>query len=320
MEFENVSFLFFGLLGLIFWAISYFHVFKKAQLYVPKKNLIKISPIPRFSLFLVGFLAWILITVGLMGPRKSLGYLDSEIDVNDIMLVVDVSRSMLANDFKPNRVEAEKKKIAEFVELMPTDRIGIIMFSEKVFTLLPLSTDLNLIKQIIEEIKVGFLGSGTNIGDALGLAVGRLSESLAKNKIIILFTDGVSNVGTMTPIQAAEQAAEKKIKIYTIGVGSSGDAQIPTVGGFGMQNIPGGSIDLASLKKISKLTNGKSFEAKNEKALKDVLDEIQRLEKTKIKSTGNIAYEELHLKWFLIGISLLIAVELARKFIFKEGV
>lgn len=320
MEFENVSFLIFGLLGLIFWVMSYFHIFKKAQIYVPKKNLIKISPIPRLSLFLVGFLAWILITVGLMGPRKSLGYLDSEIDVNDIMLVVDVSRSMLANDFKPNRVEAEKRKIKEFVELMPTDRIGIIMFSEKVFTLLPLSTDLNLIKQIIEEIKVGFLGSGTNIGDALGLAVGRLSDSLAKNKIIILFTDGVSNVGTMTPIQAAEQAAEKKIKIYTIGVGGSSDAQIPTVGGFGMQNIPGGSIDLASLKKISKLTNAKSFEAKNEKALKDVLDEIQRLEKTKIKATGNIAYEELHLKWFLIGISLLISVELARKFIFKEGV
>lgn len=320
MEFENARFLFFGILGCIFWTLSFFHIFKKVQIYVPKKNLIKISPVPRISLFLVGILAWILISVGLMGPRKSLGYLDSEVEVNDIMLVVDVSRSMLANDFTPNRLEAEKKKLAEFVELMPNDRIGVIMFSEKVFTLLPLSTDLNLIKQIIDEIKIGFLGSGTNIGDALGLAIGRLSQSLAKNKIIILLTDGVSNVGVMTPIQAAEEAAEKKIKIYTIGVGSNSDAQIPTIGGFGMQNIPGGSVDFESLKKISNLTKAKSFQATNEKALKDVLNEIERLEKTKIKSTGNIAYEELHLKWFLIGILLLISVELSRKFFLKEGV
>jgi len=320
MEFENISFLFFGILGLIFWAASFFHVFKKAQIYVPQKNLIRISRLPRFIIFLAGVLAWILISIGLMGPRKPLGFLDSEIDVNDIMLVVDVSRSMLANDFSPNRLEAEKKKITEFVEMMPTDRIGIIIFSEKVFTLLPLSTDLNLIKQIIEEIRIGFLGSGTNIGDALGLAVGRLSQSLAKNKIIILLTDGVSNVGAMTPMQAAGEAAEKKIKIYTIGVGTNNDAQIPTIGGFGMQNIPGGGIDLETLKKISQLTKAKSYSATDEKALRTVLTEIGTLEKTKIKSRGNVAYEELHLKWFLMGILLLISTELSRRFLLMEGV
>jgi Ca-activated chloride channel homolog len=319
MEFENISFLFFGIAGLIFWVASFFHVFKKAQIYIPQKNLIKISRLPRVLIFVAGVLAWILISIGLMGPRKPLGYLDSEIDVNDIMIVVDVSRSMLADDFRPNRLEAAKRKITEFVELMPTDRIGLIMFSEKVFTLLPLSTDLNLIKQMIEEIKIGFLGSGTNIGDALGLAVGRLSQSLAKNKIIILLTDGVSNVGVMTPIQAAGEAAEKKIKIYSIGVGSNNDAQIPTVGGFGMQNIPGGGIDLEGLRKISQLTNGKSYQASDEGALKRVLSEIESLEKTKIKSTGNIAYEELHLKWFIMGILLLILTELSRRFLLMEG-
>ena len=172
MEFENKGFLIFGIIGLIFWVISFFHIFKKAQLYVPKKNLTHISRIPRTVLFLIGLLSWIFITIGLMGPRKPLGYLDSEIDVNDIMIVVDVSRSMLADDFRPNRLEAEKIKIAEFVNLMPTDRIGIIMFSEKVFTLLPISNDLNLVRQMIDEIKIGPLGAGTNIGDALGLAVG----------------------------------------------------------------------------------------------------------------------------------------------------
>lgn len=320
MEFENPSYLIFGILGMLFWVVSYFHFFKRPQIYIPKKNLVEVSLIPRATLFLMGIFAWILISIGLMGPRKALGYLDSEIEVNDLMLVVDVSRSMLANDFRPNRLEAEKRKIAEFVELMPTDRIGLIIFSEKVFTLLPLSTDLNLLKQMIGEIKIGFLGSGTNIGDALGLAVGRLTQSLAKNKIIILLTDGVSNVGTMTEMQAAELAAEKKIKIYSIGVGSKNDAQIPTIGGFGMQNIPGGGIDLVGLKKISKLTGGKSFHAEDERALGNILKEIEKLEKTKIKSTGNITYEELHLKWFIYGIFLILMVELSRRFLLKESV
>jgi Ca-activated chloride channel family protein len=320
MEFENPSYIIFGILGMVFWTISYFHLFKKPKIYIPKKVLVKVSLIPRILIFLLGLFAWFLISVGLMGPRKPIGYLDSEIEVNDLMLVVDVSRSMLANDFRPNRLEAEKKKIADFVRLMPTDRIGIIIFSEKVFTLLPLSTDLNLIKQMIDEIKIGFLGSGTNIGDALGLAVGRLTQSLAKNKIIILFTDGVSNVGLMTPIQAAELAAEKKIKIYSIGVGSENDAQIPTIGGFGMQNIPGGGIDLEGLKRISKLTGGKSFHAKDEGALERILKEIEKLEKTKIKSTGEVSFEELHLKWFLFGIFLFLLVEFSRKLVLKEGV
>ncbi len=320
MEFENTKYIIFGIFGLLFWLVSFFHFFKKPQIYIPKKNLGKISWVPRGVLLTLGILSWILISIGIMGPRRPLGYLDSEIEVNDILLVVDVSRSMLANDFQPNRLEAEKKKISEFVDLMPTDRIGIIIFSEKVFTLLPLSSDLNLIKQIIDEIRIGFLGSGTNIGDALGLAVGRLSQSLAKNKIIILFTDGVSNVGTMTPIQAAEQAVDKKIKIYTIGVGSSNDAQIPTIGGFGMQNIPGGGIDLETLKKISKITNGKSYHAGDERALGNILKEIEKLEKTKIQSKGNIAFEELHLKWLIYGVALLILVEFSRKFLLREGV
>ena len=122
---------------------------------------------------------------------------------------------MLATDFKPNRLEVAKQKISDFVALRPKDRIGIVMFSEKAFTLLPLSTDLELIQEIISEIKVGFLGSGTNIGDALALGVARAAQSLTKNKVIVLLTDGVSNVGVMTPEQATREAAEKNIKTYT---------------------------------------------------------------------------------------------------------
>ena len=320
MEFKNPYFAIWGVIGLLFWVMGYFYLFKSPQVYIPKKYIKEKSSFFTFLIFVTGILAWILISFSLTGPRRPLGYVKSDIEVNDILFVVDVSRSMLADDFKPNRLEAAKRKISEFVSLRPTDRIGIIIFSEKAFTLLPLSTDLELVQRIIDDIKIGFLGSGTNIGDALGLGVGRLSQSLAKNKVIILLTDGVSNVGVMTPIQAAEQAAEKDIKVYTIGVGGSKNARIPVSGGFGYQYIPGGSIDMKTLRSISKLTKAKSYQAGNEKALRDVLSEIEKMEKTKIESSGKMIYEEIYFKYLLWGVLFLLMAELARKYGRKEGV
>src|SRR5690606_32519325 len=180
-------------------------------------------------------------------PKKPAGFVNDPEEVNDVIFVVDVSLSMLADDFKPNRLEVAKQKIQEFVDLRPTDRIALVMFSEKVFTLLPLTSDLKLVRQAISDLRTGFLGSGTNIGDALALGVARGLQSLAKNKVIILLTDGVSNVGTMTPLQAAEEAKNAGIKVYTIAVGGDGDARIPVPGGFGRQRfqyIPGGSFDV----------------------------------------------------------------------------
>lgn len=320
MEFKSLYYGIWGILGLIFWAIGYLYLFKTPQVYIPKKYIKKVSSLLPILIMLVGILGWLLISFSLTGPRKPLGFTKSDIEVNDILFVVDVSRSMLADDFKPNRLEAAKRKIAEFVALRPTDRIGIIIFSEKAFTLLPLSTDLDLITRIIAEIKIGFLGSGTNIGDALGLGVGRLAQSLANNKVIILLTDGVSNVGVMTPIQAAEQAAEKGVKIYTIGVGGNKDAKIPVSGGFGYQYIPGGSIDMKTLKRISNLTNAKSYQAGSETALKEVLNEIENLEKTKIESSGKMVYEEMYFTYLFWGVLFLLMAELTRKFSRKEGV
>ena len=245
------------------------------------------------------------------------------IEVNDIFIVLDLSRSMLAEDLKPNRFEAAKIKIQEFVSLFPRDRIGIVIFAEKVFTLLPLSTDLNLINKMVAQIKLGPLGDGTNIGDALALGVGRLLQSLAKNKVMILMTDGVSNVGTMTPLQAAEMAAEQKIKIYTIGIGGAKDARIPVGPNmFGVQRyqmIPGGSVDEKGLKEIADLTGGKFYMARDNKALENVLGDINKLERTEIEQSGRIIYEELYFKYLLIGVLLLIGTELSRRLLLREG-
>jgi Ca-activated chloride channel family protein len=228
---------------------------------------------------------------------------------------------MLADDIKPNRLEAAKEKIREFVKLRPTDRIAVIIFSEKVYTLLPLTTDPSLVDKILSEISIGFLGSGTNIGDGLALSVARAVNSETKNKVIILLTDGVANVGTMTPMQAAEEAKKYGIKVYTIGLGTDNDAKIPVGNGiFGTQYqlIPGGGIDYKVLKEISDLTGGRFYPAKSEGALAQILSDIQNLEKTEIKVNHQIVYDEQFYSFLLIGVALLLGTEISRRVLLKD--
>lgn len=322
-EFQHIHYAAFGLIGLLFWIISFFYVLKKPQLFIPAKYKKKGIPILRTLVFILGLTGWLYISYALAGPRKPMGMDKNTIEVNDIFIVLDLSRSMLAEDLKPNRFEAAKQKIQEFVALFPRDRIGIIIFAEKVFTLLPLSTDLNLINKMVAQIKIGPLGDGTNIGDALALGVGRLIQSLAKNKVMILLTDGVSNVGTLTPLQAAEMAAAQKIKVYTIGIGGAKDARIPVGPNmFGVQRyqmIPGGSVDEKGLKEIATMTGGKFYMARDNKALENVLSDINKLERTEIEQSGKIIYEELYFKYLLIGVLFLIGAELSRRLLLREG-
>jgi Ca-activated chloride channel homolog len=325
ISYNNIYLGFLGLIGLIFWMISFTFKFRKSEITLPSKYIKKSSNIFRLAIGIIGITAWLLISYSLTGPKKPLGHTKNKIEVNDIFFVVDVSRSMLAEDFIPNRLEAAKQKIVDFVSLRPTDRIGIVIFSERAFTLLPLSTDLDLIKRVTkEEIKIGFLGSGTNIGDALGLAVARGAQSLAKNKVIILLTDGVSNNGNMTPIQAAEEAAKHGIKVYAIGIGGDKNARIPLPGNyFGRkryQNIPGGSIDIETLKKISGITGGKDYIASDIEALENVLQEIQALEKTEIDSSSRVIYEELYWEYFFAGLFLFLIAEVLRRSMLKEAI
>lgn len=322
-EFQHIHYAAFGLIGLIFWIVGFFYWFKKPQLFIPSKYKKKGIPVLRTLIFIMGVVSWLYISFALAGPRRPMGMDKNTIEVNDIFIVLDLSRSMLAEDLKPNRFEAAKQKIQEFVALFPRDRIGLVIFAEKVFTLLPLSTDLNLINKMVAQIKLGPLGDGTNIGDALALAVGRLLQSLAKNKVIILLTDGVSNVGTLTPLQAAEMAAEQKIKIYTIGIGGAKDARIPVGPNmFGVQRyqiIPGGSVDEKGLQEIARLTGGKFYMARDNKALQNVLGDINKLERTEIEQSGKIIYEELYFKYLLIGVLLLVGAELSRRLLLREG-
>lgn len=303
-EFSHINYALWGLLGLVFWLISFFYWFRKPQLFLPIKYKKKGIPLLRTAVFIVGVIGWFYISFALAGPRRPLGMDKNTIDVNDIVIVLDLSRSMLAEDLKPNRFEAAKQKISDFVALFPKDRIGIVIFAEKVFTLLPLSTDLELIKKMVEQIQLGPLGDGTNIGDALALGVGRLIQSQAKSKVIILLTDGVSNVGTLTPLQAAEMALANKIKIYTVGIGGDKDARIPVGPNlFGVQRyqvIPGGSVDAKGLKEIADMTRGKFYMANNNNALQNVLDEINKMERTQIEHSGRIIYQELYFKYLLL--------------------
>lgn len=323
MEFKHPLFIWIGVIAGLMWALDYWKVFQKAQLYFPqaqshfawwKKSL-------RFLLFIAGVIGWGYLSYSLMQPRKPQKFSPSNIEVNDIVLCIDVSRSMLAEDIRPNRLEVAKERIREFARLRPTDRISIVIFSEKVFTLLPLTTDPALVDQVLAEISIGYLGSGTNIGDGLALSVARAVNSDTKNKVIVLLTDGVANVGTLTPIQAAEEAKKFGIKVYTIGLGTDDDAKIPVGNGvFGTQYqlIPGGSIDYKVLKEISDLTGGKFYPAKSEGALKEILDDIQKLEKTEIKVNHQVVYDEQYYTFLLIGVALLFGVEVLRRLLLKD--
>ena len=320
MEYKNPWYLILAVVLVLSYLARHFQLGKKPEFFTPSQYWKSFFFFPRFIKLIVGMVGLSLIGFSLSQPRIPLGFSKNTVKVNDIFIVVDVSRSMMAVDFKPNRLEAAKEKIREFTKLRPTDRIGIIMFSEKAFTLLPLSTDLELINQIIDDIKVGFLGQGTNIGDALALAVGRATQSLAESKVIILLTDGVSNVGNMTPVQAAEQAREKGVKVYTIGIGQRSNAALLQTGGrrSQFQRIPGGSVDLETLDKIAKITNGRSFYAADENALADVLTEIQNLEKTEIETSSKVIYKEIYWKYLAIGAALFLFSEILGLFVLKE--
>ena len=322
MEYSSFEMIYLGLFMCLTWSLDYWKIFKTPQLILPSGSVATTLNVGRIGTYLIGLCGLVLISYSMTGPRKALKVLPGSIDVNDVFLVVDVSRSMLADDLNPNRLEVAKKKLRDFAALRPTDRLGVIMFSERVYTLLPLTTDAELIDQVLSEIKIGFLGSGTNIGDALALAVGRAQNSETKNKVIVLLTDGVNNVGNLTPIQAAEQAKDFNIKVYTIGLGTKNNARLPigkdAFGRQRYQSIPGGSIDLKTLQQISDMTGGKSYLADSEDSLEEILDDIQKLEKTKIENQSQVVYEELFYSYLFWGILLFCLSEVIRKLVVRE--
>jgi len=257
-----------------------------------------------------------------MNPKLKQGFIIKKGKVNDIIFVLDVSRSMLAIDFKPNRLSVAKRKIKEFINLNPNERYGVILFSEKVYTHVPLTSDLDFIRRKVSSIENSFLGTGTNIGDALMLAAGRFNYSKAKNKYIILLTDGVSNVGSVTPIEAGKRLINQKIKLFSIGIGKDQDAKIPVnssnpfLGGY--EKIPGGSIDFEILKVISKITLGRFYPAHHGYKLGNILKKIGKDEKLNTAPRKKTLYKYKYFPFLLLGVLFLFGGEVLRAAWIKE--
>ncbi len=216
-------------------------------------------------------------------PQKTDKFQDITTEGIDIILTLDISGSMLARDFKPDRLEASKNVATEFISGRPYDRLGLVVFSGESFTQCPLTTDHAVLINLMRELQSGMIEDGTAIGNGLATAVNRIKDSEAKSKVIILLTDGVNNRGEIAPATAADIAKTYGIRVYTIGVGSMGTAPYPVQTPYGVQyqNMPV-EIDEAILKEISEKTGGRYFRATDNNKLVQVYAEIDKMEKSKI--------------------------------------
>ena len=233
--------------------------------------------------FLLRVIALVLVILVLARPQTTNKWQNSEIEGIDIMLAIDVSTSMLAEDLKPNRLEAAKDVAAEFINGRPNDNIGITLFAGETFTQCPLTVDHAVLLDMIHNIKCGLIEDGTAVGMGIANAVTRLKDSKAKSKVIILLTDGTNNKGDISPLTAAEIAKSFGIRVYTIGVGTNGMAPYPYPVGNTVQyvNMPV-EIDEKTLTQIAGTTDGNYFRATSNSKLKEVYEEIDKLEKTKL--------------------------------------
>jgi Ca-activated chloride channel family protein len=238
------------------------------------------------GLYVLRMLALIFLILALTRPQSSKSRHDITVEGIDIVLAMDISGSMLAMDFKPNRIEASKSVAMEFIDGRPNDRIGLVIFSGEAFSQCPLTTDHAVLKNLFHDIQSGMIEDGTAIGDGLATALNRLRGSKAISKVIILLTDGVNNMGSIDPLSSAEIAKLYGVRIYTIGIGTTGVAPYPVPTPFGIEIRPMEvKIDEDLLRQISKMTDGKYFRATNNTKLRQVYQEIDKLEKSKIDVT-----------------------------------
>ena len=225
----------------------------------------------------------------------------------DIAVLLDISGSMLAEDFKPNRLEAAKDVIDNFISGRTSDKIGLVVFSGKSFTQCPLTIDYSVLRNLLGEIQSGMIEDGTAIGLAIANGVNRLKDSKAKSKILILLTDGVNNAGEVDPITAANIAQTFGIRIYTVGVGTRGSAPYPFQTPFGIQyQMVPVEIDEAILKQVANITDGHYFRATNNKKLEEIYKEIDKMEKTRVEITSYRNASELFYNLALLALLLLL--------------
>ncbi len=263
--------------------------------------------------FILRMIAIALIIFVLARPQSTNSWQNTSTEGIDIMLAMDISSSMLAQDLKPNRLEAAKDVASSFINGRPNDNIGLVVFSGESFTQCPLTTDHTVLLNLFKDIHSGMIDDGTAIGLGLANAVSRIKDSQAISKVIILLTDGSNNMGEIAPVTAAEIAKAFGIRVYTIGVGTRGMAPYPFQTAFGVQyqNIPV-EIDEDALKQISSTTGGQYFRATDNSSLKEIYTEIDKLEKTKISVQEYSKKQEEYKNWALLIFALLLVEILLR--------
>lgn len=258
-----------------------------------------------FALLLTGLTFLIL---ALARPQMKLTTIERDAEGIDIVMVLDMSSSMRAEDLKPNRFEAARDVAKEFVDKRISDRIGLVTFAMKSFTVVPPTLDYRLLKQLVDEVEMGVIEDGTAIGMGIATAINRLKDSETQSKIIILLTDGQNNAGEIDPVTAADLAVTYGIKIYTIGAGTRGTAPYPVqdpIFGRRYQNIPV-NIDEEMLTRVAELTGGRYYRATDTEQLIRIYDEIDILEKSKVEEIIYTDYEDRYSFYLSISIALLL--------------
>lgn len=298
MEFANKEYLFLLLLAIpyVLWYLMYRKKSEPtmrvadtfAYRFAPKSWKVRLMPLQ----MLLRLLAFVMIVIVLARPQTRNSWKNKTVEGIDIMLAIDVSTSMLAEDLKPNRLEAAKQVAAEFISGRPDDNIGLTIFAGEAFTQCPMTTDhsslLNLLQNVRTDIAArGLIQDGTAIGMGLANAVSRLKESKTKSKVVILLTDGSNNMGDLSPMTSAEIAKSFGIRVYTIGVGTNKVAPypMPVAGGVQYVNIPV-EIDTKTLSDIASATEGDFYRATNTDELHQIYKEIDKLEKSKLSVTS----------------------------------
>ncbi|OFY50893.1 MAG: aerotolerance regulator BatA [Bacteroidetes bacterium RBG_13_46_8] len=325
MEFAHPHYLYL-LLGLIPFILWYIFRNNSLQADLQISSVNPLKPVPKTSKvvlrhlpFLLRMTALAFIIVVLARPQSTDRQEKTTTEGIDIILAIDISGSMLARDFTPDRLEAAKDVAIEFISGRPYDRIGLVVFSAESFTQCPLTTDHAVLINLFKDIKSGIIEDGTAIGLGLSNAVKRLKDSEAKSKVIILLTDGMNNTGSVDPLTAAEIAKTFGIRVYTIGVGMKGMAPYPFQDVFGrtvIQKVPV-EIDEPTLQEIADMTNGNYFRATNNEKLRQIYIEIDKLEKSKIDVKEFSRKQEEYRLYAGFALLLLLIEMLLRYLVFR---
>lgn len=327
MEFKNPLF-FLLLIGLVPYIVWYVMKYKQSLPSLKVPDTTKYASVPKsFRLYLLHvpfalrLLLLALVVCVLARPQSKHSWNDTDVEGIDIMLAVDVSTSMLAQDFKPNRVEALKSIAQKFIEKRPNDNIGLSMFAGEAYTQCPLTTDHAVLMSLYNNADCnmamrGIIDDGTAIGDGIMNAILRLKDSEAKSKVIILLTDGVNNSGNISPLTAAEIARKYGIRIYTIGIGRNGMAPYPLpTGGTAMMPV---EIDEGTMTQISSKTGGRYFRAQKNEELDAVYQDIDKMERTKFNVKQYSRRNELYAPFALAAMLILLLEIILRTVVLKR--